>query len=314
MLGSFLLLLAGFILLGIGAEVLVGGSSRLAIRMGVTPLVVGLTIVAFGTSAPELAVSIEAATTGRSAIALGNVIGSNIANIGLILGITAVLCPIRVEAQLIRRQIPMTIGVSLLLCLMLLDGEIHFLDGTILMTGLLGFIIYSYRKGSPDIAGVESSLNDVPLPFAARQTLVNITFIIGGLVLLVGGSHLFVESAIDLAQIFGVSDAVVGLTLVAVGTSVPELATSTIAALRKQSDIAIGNVIGSNIFNILGILGITALISSISAEQFSVIDLTVMVLYAAALLPLAWTGLVLSRLEGSLLLAGYGGYIAYLVV
>lgn len=300
-------------MLGVGAEVLVSGSSRLAIRMGVAPIIIGLTIVAFGTSAPELAVSIEAATNGRSALALGNIIGSNIANIGLILGITALISPIRIEAQLIRRQIPLMIAVSILLCLLLIDGKVGWIDGILLTLGLAGFLFISYHRSDSAVATLQAPLAGTLTQSSRAQTLLYISCIIGGLALLIAGSHLFVESAITLAQLFGVSEAVVGLTVVAIGTSIPELATSVIAALRSQSDIAIGNVIGSNLFNILGILGITSLISSISALDISFIDLGVMLVFACALLPLARTNFVLSRIEGSMLLAGYAGYMAYLV-
>jgi len=312
-LSPFVFLACGFILLGVGAEMLVSGSSKLALRLGIAPLVVGLTIVAFGTSAPELAVSIEAATKGRSALALGNVIGSNIANIGLILGITALICPIPIEAKLFRQQIPLMIGASLLLCLLLIDGELNFLDGVILMLGLISFLVLSYRASNPHLSELEQSLAELPAKIEPRSNLINISFIVSGLVLLVGGSHLFVESAVTLAQYFGVSEAIIGLTIVAIGTSIPELATSAIAALRKQPDIAIGNVVGSNLFNILAILGATALISTISAAQFSAIDLLIMVGFACIVLPFAWTNLVLSRMEGVMLLSGYGAYLFYIV-
>jgi len=313
---SLFLLVCGFVLLAAGAELLVRGCSRLALRLGITPLFVGLTIVAFGTSAPELVVSIEAAMNGSSAIALGNIIGSNIANIGLILGITALISPIRVESELLKRQIPLMIGVSLFLCLLLLDGQIGLIDGIILVLGLAGFIVWSYRGSDSSLEPVASSLssNLVQIPSSAGQISYYIGFIIGGLALLIAGSNIFVASAITVAQFFGVSEATIGLTVVAVGTSIPEFATSLVAAVRKQSAIALGNIVGSNIFNILGILGVTTFISPISALDFSVIDLAVMVLFAGVLLPYAWSNLTLSRLEGCLLLTGYTGYITYLVV
>ena len=316
MLYSLFLLVCGFVLLAAGAELLVRGSSRLALRLGITPLFVGLTIVAFGTSAPELVVSIEAAMNGSSAIALGNIIGSNIANIGLILGITALISPIRVESELLKRQIPLMIGVSLFLCLLLLDGQIGLIDGIILVLGLAGFIVWSYRGSDSSLEPVASSLssNLVQVPSSAGQISYYIGFIIGGLALLIAGSNIFVASAITVAQFFGVSEATIGLTVVAVGTSIPEFATSLVAAVRKQSAIALGNIVGSNIFNILGILGVTTFISPISALDFSVIDLAVMVLFAGVLLPYAWSNLTLRRLEGCLLLTGYTGYITYLVV
>jgi cation:H+ antiporter len=301
-----------------GAELLVSGSSRLALRLGIAPLVIGLTIVAFGTSAPELAVSIEAASNGQSALALGNVVGSNIANIGLILGITALIHPIKIETQLVKKQIPMLIASSLLLWLLVVDGSIGRLDGLLLCAGLLVYLLYSYRHAGTELAELDLEL-ELPTPSinASRNpnaTLLNTAFVAIGLVLLVAGSHLFVENAISLARLLGVSEAVVGLTLVAIGTSIPELATSVVAAVRRQPDIAVGNVIGSNLFNIFAILGVTNLISVISADDIDVVDLAVMSLFACVLLPLSWSKLTLSRLEGLFLLACYAAYMAYVVI
>jgi len=308
-----LTLVFGFVLLGVGAEALVSGSSRLALRLGIAPIFIGLTIVAFGTSAPELAVSMEAALSGRSAIALGNVVGSNIANIGLILGVTAILAPTRIDTQLTRIQMPILIVVSILLWLLLIDDEIGLLDGILLSLGLVVFIVVSYRQADPQQVTAELALPDVSKDSALSKLPVTIAAIIGGLALLIVGSHLFVDSAVTLAQLFGVSEIFIGLTIVAVGTSVPELATSVLAALRKQPDIAVGNIVGSNLFNILGILGVTAIVSPISALDISVVDLAVMLVFAIALLPLARSGFILNRMEGALLLAGYVAYIAYLV-
>lgn len=313
MLIPVLTLVFGFVLLGVGAEALVSGSSRLALRLGIAPIFIGLTIVAFGTSAPELAVSMEAALSGRSAIALGNVVGSNIANVGLILGVTALLAPTRIDSQLTRIQMPILIVVSILLWLLLLDDEIGLLDGILLSLGLVVFIVVSYRQADPQQVTAELALPDVSKDSALSKLPVNIAAIIGGLALLIVGSHLFVDSAVTLAQLFGVSEIFIGLTIVAVGTSVPELATSVVAALHKQPDIAVGNIVGSGVFNILGILGVTAIVSPISALDISVVDLAVMLVFAIALLPLARSGFVLTRMEGAMLLAGYVAYIAYLV-
>jgi len=318
-LSPLLFLVCGFILLGVGAEMLVSGSSKLALKLGIPPLIVGLTIVAFGTSAPELAVSLEAASNGRSALALGNVIGSNIANIGLILGITALIYPIPVEEKLFKHQIPLMIAASLLLWLLLIDGDLDFTDGIILVTGLLVFLIMSYRTSSneknesAEKSELEQALAEAQTASALQSNLLNILLIVCGLALLIGGSHVFVENAITLAHLFGVSEAIIGLTVVAIGTSIPELATSVIAAIRKQPALAIGNVIGSNLFNILGILGATSLISTISAAQFSAIDMLIMVGFACAVLPFAWSNLILSRIEGVLLLGGYCGYLVYII-
>jgi cation:H+ antiporter len=314
---SSLLLIVGFIMLCFGAEFLVSGSSRLALRLGIAPLVIGLTIVAFGTSAPELAVSIEAASNGQSALALGNVVGSNIANIGLILGITALIHPIRIETQLIKKQIPIMIVTTLILCALVYDGLIDRVDGIVLFCGLLVYVFYSYRYTENGLAEIgqelESTQSNESVLQLPNSGVVNVALIVVGLVMLIAGSHLFVANAITLALIIGISEAVVGLTIVAVGTSVPELATSVIAAVRRQPDIAIGNIIGSNLFNILGILGVTTFVASISAEDIDLVDLSVMLLFACVLLPMAWSKRMLSRLEGTLLLAGYVVYIGYVL-
>jgi cation:H+ antiporter len=311
MLTSIGLILIGFLLLGAGAELLVGGASRLALRLGVTPLAVGLTIVAFGTSAPELAVSVESTLNNLSALALGNVIGSNIANIGLILGITAMIQPIHVERSLVRQQIPIVIACSVLLGLLLLDGEVNRMDGFLLIIGLCAYLYLSYRQSRGEFNDGETL--DLPPAITPQQpgsTLVNVAFVVIGLGLLVFGSQLFVNNAVVLARFLGISEAIIGLTLVAVGTSIPELATSILAAFRRQSDIAIGNVVGSNTFNILCVLGVTAVVGSISGEQFSLVDFGTMLVFALVLLPIARTGFTLSRAEGALLLAGYLGYVA----
>lgn len=311
MLTSIGLILIGFLLLGAGAELLVGGASRLALRLGVTPLAVGLTIVAFGTSAPELAVSVESTLNNLSALALGNVIGSNIANIGLILGITAMIQPIHVERSLVRQQIPIVIACSVLLGLLLLDGEVNRVDGFLLIIGLCAYLYLSYRQSRGEFNDGETlDLPPAITPQKPGSTLVNVAFVVIGLGLLVFGSQLFVNNAVVLARFLGISEAIIGLTLVAVGTSIPELATSVLAAFRRQSDIAIGNVVGSNTFNILCVLGVTAVVGSISGEQFSLVDFGTMLVFALVLLPIARTGFTLSRAEGALLLAGYLGYLA----
>lgn len=312
MLLTLVFILAGFLILGVGAELMVNGSSRLALRLGISPLMVGLTVVAFGTSAPELAVSIESTLSGLSAIALGNVVGSNIANIGLILGVTALIHPIRIERDLIRHQIPVVIACSVLMGLLLLDGEIGRLDGVILCTGLLVYLVRSFSEARSAVAPEELELPPIVAPRSAGGLPLNFVLVVLGLALLVFGSQIFVNNAVELARFLGISEAVIGLSLVAVGTSIPELATSATAALRKQSDLAVGNVVGSNIFNILCVLGITALLGSISGCQFEGLDFAIMLAFALLLLPFAGSGLVLSRLEGTLLLAAYCGYVAFI--
>jgi len=314
MLSSLLFLILGFLILGLGAELLVRGSSSLALKLGIKPLLIGLTVVAFGTSAPELAVSIESSLEGRSAIALGNVIGSNIANIGLILGIMALLTPVTIDVQLVRKQIPLMIGSSMFLWLLLFDQQLTLIDGVFLSAGLLGFLLFSYRQARTDEAAcelIEASLIIAP---PRRPVMFYLALLAVGLVLLIYGSGIFVDSAVEVARLLGISEAVIGLTIIAIGTSVPELATSLVAAYKKEPGLAVGNVVGSNLFNLLGILGITALFSDISGNDFKLIDFGVMLAYAVILLPFAWTNLRISRTEGTVLLAGYLAYLSYLFV
>lgn len=307
-----LYIVGGLIMLFVGAEGLIRGSSNLAIKIGITPLVVGLTVVAFGTSTPELVVSLKAALLGNSSISLGNVVGSNIANIALILGVAALIKPLDVHAKVIMREIPIMIGLSLLLILFLIDGEISFIDGLILFAGLIVYVIVNVMMARKE----KNSEVDLEFKEGLKSKLgipVSIILMIAGLGLLILGANLFVQGAVAVARLFNVSDAIIGLTIVAIGTSLPELITSIVAAYKNEADIAIGNVVGSNIFNILGILGITALIIPISSAGISYIDLGVMFLTALILLPLSKTGLKITRLEGALLLSGYAGFIYFLI-
>lgn len=305
-------LVGGLIMLFIGAEGLVRGSSNLAIKIGIAPLVVGLTVVSFGTSAPELVVSLKAAISGNGSISLGNIIGSNIANIALILGVAALIRPLKVHANVIMREIPIMIAISVLLLILLIDGEVGFIDGIILVGGLIIYLVVNVilarkeKNAEVDAEFKEGLKSKFGIP-------LSIVFIIVGLGLLLFGANLFVQSAVAIAKIFNVSDAIIGLTIVAIGTSLPELITSVVAAYKKEADIAIGNVVGSNIFNILGILGITALVIPISSLGISYVDLGVMLFTAIILFPLSRTGFSISRFEGAFLLAGYAGYIYYLV-
>ena len=302
---TWLSIIGGFVILTLGAESLVRGASSIALKLGLSPLIIGLTIVAFGTSAPELAVSIKSAVAGNSGIALGNVIGSNIANIGLILGITALIRPIKIESQMVKRDIPIMIAASLLFWGFLLDDGLSFIDGAILSTLLVTYLSYSYFTA-------DKQASDETEDVGQRQWL-SIIFIIVGISMLVGGGILFVDGAVALAQSFGISEIIIGLTIVAIGTSMPELVTSIVAALKGQSDIAIGNVVGSNLFNILGILGVTALIHPIIGSEISPLDWQVMIGLAVMLLPFAYTGLRIGRREGAILILGYLSYISYLV-
>ncbi len=297
------------ILLFIGAEGLVRGSASLALRLGLTPLVVGLTVVAYGTSTPELLVSTKAALAGQGDIAIGNVVGSNIFNIGIILGLAAVVCPIKVQFQLIKLDAPIMIGVSILLVALIWDGKISRIEATGLFAGILiytiGNIWLARRQTSKT---VEEEFSEGVPPKSGHPAL-DILYILGGLAVLVLGSRLLVDNSIDLARAWGVSEAVIGLTIVAAGTSMPELATSILAAIRKQPDIAIGNVVGSNIFNILSIVGISGLVAPLHAPGISPFDLGVMVAFSIVLYPMLYTGLTLRRVEGALLLLGYVAYV-----
>lgn len=307
-----LYLVGGLVLLFIGAEGLIRGSSNLAIKIGITPLVVGLTVVAFGTSAPELVVSLKSALIGNSSIALGNVIGSNIANIALILGVAALIRPIDVHSNVIMRDIPIMIGISMLLIIFLLDGELGLIDGIIFVTGIVVYtivnIILGHKEKNPEVDAEfkEGLKSKVGVP-------ISIVLVVVGLGMLILGANLFVQSAIAIAKLFHLSDAIIGLTIVAVGTSLPELITSIVASYKKEADIVIGNVVGSNIFNILSILGIASIIIPIGSAGISYIDLGIMLISAIVLFPLTKTGFSITRLEGALLIAGYVIYVYYLI-
>ena len=303
----FLSIVGGFVILTLGAEALVRGASAIALKLGITPLIIGLTIVAFGTSAPELAVSLKSAIAGNSGIALGNVIGSNIANIGLILAITALIRPIQVQSQMVKRDIPIMIAASMLFWGLLLDGGLSFWDGALLSSLLIAYLSFSYISS-------RNSSESAELDTSPQKPMLSVLFIIVGISMLVGGGILFVDGAVELAKTFGISEVIIGLTIVAIGTSMPELVTSVVAARKGQSDIAIGNIVGSNLFNILGILGVTALIHPIAAAGIQDFDLLVMLLLALLVLPFAWTGFRIGRREGAILLVSYLAYIGYLIV
>jgi cation:H+ antiporter len=307
-----LFLILGLVALFVGAEGLIRGSSSLALKIGITPLVVGLTVVAFGTSTPELVVSIKAAIIGNSSISLGNVVGSNIANIALILGLAALIRPLDIHANVIRREIPIMIGITVLLIVLLIDGELSFVDGLIFVLGIITYTVVNVLMARKEKnAEVEKEFKE---GLKTKLSVpVSIIFIIGGLGLMIVGANLFVNSSISIAKAIGVSDAIIGLTIVAVGTSLPELITSVVAAYKNESDIAIGNVVGSNIFNILGILGITAIVIPLSSAGISYVDFGVMLFTAIILLPLSKTGFKITRLEGLSLVTGYIIYLYYLI-
>lgn len=314
-------LLAGVVALVVGAELLVRGAASIATRFGISAVAVGLTVVAFGTSAPELAVSVGAAVTGENDVALGNVIGSNIVNILFILGISAVFGGLTIASRLVRLDLPLLLGATLVVLLMSLDGSVGRLDGAVLVSGIIVYTVWLLRQSRREsatvaaeageaVAGIEGASAGAPLPGL-------VAFVVGGLVLLIVGAQVFVGAATEFAVSAGVSKTVVGLTIVAVGTSLPELATSVIAAWRGQRDIAVGNVLGSNIFNILCVLGASGLFAARGVAVDDAVlrlDYPVMIAATVVLLPIFWNGFAIKRWEGLLLALFYGVYVLFLVL
>ena len=300
---DYIYVIAGLIGLFFGGEALVRGSVGIARRMAIPPLLIGLTVVGFGTSTPELLVSVDAALRGAPDIAIGNIVGSNIANMLLIVGVTCLVWPIAVSGSTLRRDTAvMVIGVLALVPIFAI-GEMGRFAGGLLVTGLASYLIWAYLQ--PGDAAVEDI--DAPPPVSA---LVSVLWVVGGLVVLMFGARFLVDGSVSIARGFGVSEAFIGLTIVAVGTSLPELATSVIAAFRRQSEIAIGNIVGSNIFNVLGILGITALIKPIPvADRFLNFDLPIMIMVSLILTILLLTRPVIGRKVGLAGLAGYAVYV-----
>lgn len=313
-------LVLGLVLLVAGANLLVRGASRLALRFGVSPLLIGLTVVAFGTSAPELAVSVQAGLAGQSGIAVGNIVGSNIFNVLAVLGLSALIAPLVVSQQLVRIDVPLVIGVSVLLLIMAFDGRIGLVDGLLLTGGIVVYVVFSIQQGRKENAAVQAeyaqALSAGASPLQGRLP-VQIGLIVGGLVLLVLGATWLVDSAVSIARLLGVSEVIIGLTIVAGGTSLPELATSVVAAMRGERDIAVGNVIGSSLFNILAIAGIAAVVTPGGLEVAPALirfDIPVMVAVALACLPIFATGHHIARWEGALFLGYYLAYVSYLVL
>ncbi len=306
------LVVLSLLLLFAGAESLVRGSSSLALRAGMSPLVVGLTVVAFGTSSPELLVSLKAGFAGKGDIAVGNVVGSNIFNLGVILGLTALVCPIPVKMQLIKADVPVMILVSAMVPLLLWDGFLGRVEAAALTVGIIVYVLVNVycalRQTTP---ALEAEFEE-GVPKLSRHWLADLAFVGLGLGVLVLGSRLLVDNSVEVARAFGVSEAVIALTIISAGTSMPELATSVVAALRKEPDIALGNVIGSNIFNVLAILGISGLAVPLTAAGIQRIDHAVMIVLSILMLPFLWSGLKVRRLEGLVLLAVYIGYLAWL--
>ena len=307
MLLDVLALVGGLALLMAAANALVHGAAALALRLGLTPLVVGLTVVAFGTSAPELVVSVQAALAGAGGIAVGNVVGSNIANVALILAVAVLVRTIAVDPGLLRRDLPALVAATALATAFLLDGRVGRVEGGVLLAGLVAYLVWSVRA-SRRPAAVELPVEEPTGP-AWRDAL----WVAAGLAGLVVGADLFVGGAVSIAEAAGVSNAVIGLTVVAVGTSLPELATSIVASVRGEGEIAAGNVVGSNLFNLLGILGVGALVRPLDAPGLEPVDVAVMGAFTLALVPMMLTARRIVRVEAAVLLAGYAAYLGYLV-
>ncbi|HUP23913.1 MAG TPA: calcium/sodium antiporter, partial [Thermoanaerobaculia bacterium] len=331
-----LLFAVGLVLLVVGAEALVRGASRLALAFGISPLVIGLTVVAFGTSAPELAVSVTSSLGGAADVAVGNVVGSNIFNVLFILGLSALIVPLAVAQQLVRLDVPLMIAASLLLVLFGRNGQVSQGEGVVLFLGIVSYTVFlirqSRREGKPvagEPVGTGDPVAEDPVareyqetfgegaPKRSRQWVLDIGLVLGGLALLVLGGRWLVDGAVTFARLLGVSELVIGLTIVAAGTSLPEVATSIVAAVRGERDIAVGNVVGSNLFNILCVLGLASAVTpgglpvSAGALRF---DIPVMVAVAVACLPIFLTGHVIARWEGGLFLGYYLAYVLYLVL
>ncbi len=317
---TYVQLVAGLIILTAGAELLVRGAVKLAIACSISPLVVGLTIVAFGTSAPELVVSLQSSLIGEPEVALGNVIGSNIANVLLILGLSAILIPLSVSQQLVRLDLPIMVGVSLIVGVMAWSGSISRLEGMVLFAGLILYNIWVIRKSRSEQKAIEQQYSEefgsaTAVVTSKVQILLQVLLVIAGLILLVGGARLFLDSAIGIARSMGVSELVIGLTLVAVGTSLPEVATSLVAAWKGERDLAVGNVIGSNLFNLLGVLGLTAAVTpgGVPVPDAALqLDIPVMIAVAAICIPVFFNGHEVARWEGVTFLFYYAAYFVEL--
>ena len=306
------LIVGGLVLLFFGADWLVKGAVTMALHLGLSPLIVGLTVVALGTSLPEALVSVQAAIDNQGGIALGNVIGSNILNIALILGISALIQPLKVDSHLVKADVPLLVGASFLLIVLLEDFHISRMEGALLLLCIVFYVsgnIMTVKRTSP----AEDEIEGMEIPEDPSKNLLrDIGFLILGLIALAFGSNFLVSGAVDLARLWGLSEALIGLTIVSIGTGTPELATALMAAYRKTADIAIGNAVGSNLFNIMFVVGLAGLVAPMDATGINSSDLYVMFGLTILLLPTVWTGMVLDRKEGFLFVAIYVAYLYYL--
>ena len=319
---TFVWLVVGLVCLVFGAEWLVRGASTVATKLGVAPIVVGLTVVAFGTSAPEMAVSISGALSGSADVAIGNVVGSNTFNILAILGLSAAISGLSIEQRLLKFDIPVLILITVVVYVLILNDVVGRIEGAVLFLGVIAYtswLLRGARKGeSPAVeAEYKEAVESVEGSTFSQSLAFQIGLVLVGLALLVLGSQLLVNSATEIASALGVSDLVIGLTVVAAGTSLPELATSVLAAIRGQRDIAVGNVVGSNIFNLLAVLGASAAVSSngvaVNSEVIR-LDFPVMLAATIVLLPICWNGFMIKKWEGSFLVMFYIAYVAYLIM
>jgi cation:H+ antiporter len=319
---TFIVLIVGLAFLTLGAEWLVRGASSVATRFGIAPIVIGLTVVAFGTSAPEFAVSVQGALTGNSDVAIGNVVGSNTFNILFVLGLSAVIGSLTIEQRIIKRDIPILLAISVVIYGLVWNELVGRIEGVVLFIGIVVYTLWLLRgarkaESATVTSEYEEAVQQVEGETVTRPLYFQIGLVVVGLALLIQGSRFLVSSATTIAEAFGVSDLVIGLTVVAVGTSLPELATSVMAAIRGQRDIAVGNVVGSNIFNLLAVLGASAAVSSsgISVNRELIrLDYPVMLAATLVLIPICWNGFAIKRWEGALLAAFYVAYVAFLVM
>ncbi len=313
-------LIAGMVGLVFGGEFLVRGASGLAAAARISPLVIGLTVVAFGTSAPELAVAVKASFAGQGDIALGNVVGSNIFNVLFILGISALIAPLLVSSQLIRIDVPLMVAASFAMLAVSADGSIGRVDGILLFGTLLVYVVWSVRQSRREQTAIQEEYAQEfggPPPSGLKAMLAQIGLLIIGLLLLAVGANWLVEGAVDIARYLGMSELLIGLTIIAVGTSLPEVAASIVASLRGERDIAVGNVVGSNLFNILCVMGLSSIVSPAGIpvpEEALYFDLPVMVAVAVGCLPIFCTGHLIARWEGGLFFAYYIAYTSYLIL
>lgn len=309
---DLLLILAGTALLYFGGDRLIDHASHVARGLGMSPLVVGLTVVAFATSSPELAASLAAALTGTPEVAFGNVVGSNIANLGLILGITAIVRPLLGSARFLRRELPFLLAASVGAVAIVLDGRIGRIEAAILLVAITLYVWWLLREPLAEAKRVEQEFSD-EYGEAPKRLWVAVVGIVIAVGLLVVGARVLVHGAVGLARDAGISERVIGLTVVALGTSLPELAGSVAAVLKREADIALGNLVGSNVFNLLLILGTTALVRPLAVERAgALIDLGVMLGFTIVIWPFLWSHLRIGRIEGSVLLLGYAVYLATL--